>query len=65
MCVHGVTGENRREHFFLNLSSSVLSFNIPLLQELFETERQVLDNELCGVIEQKAGRRPTCGMYLN
>ena len=55
MCVHGVTGENRREHFFLNLSSSVLSFNIPLLQELFETERQVLDNELCGVIEQKAG----------
>ena len=42
-----------------------MSYDIPLLQSLFESESPILDNELCGVIEQTTSRRPTCGKYLN
>lgn len=56
---------NKTEHFFHNLSSSSVTFDIDILHDLFESERPVLDNELCGALEQKISRRPTCGMCLN
>ncbi|EYE94136.1 uncharacterized protein EURHEDRAFT_458234, partial [Aspergillus ruber CBS 135680] len=59
-CANRLLADNKTLHFFLNLSSSSVSYDVPLLQSLFESESPILDNELCGVIEQKTSRRPTC-----
>ena len=44
---------NKTEHFFYNLSLLAVTFDINILHNLFELERPVLDNELCGALEQK------------